>query len=176
VWSDGRGAIISVPFTPDGVDALALATTLAGLALGIDADGAAATPADPDDVAAAVAEQAAGCPDPGDVGAAAGRELVVADGAIADEGEYLCPYLAAGDDPYAFTINLGHSIDDFYPIEADEPTEDIAGLGDRAVWQAGYDLLVVWTNEGRLSVQVAGAGLSEDAERETAIAVAASLL
>jgi hypothetical protein len=176
VWSDGRGVIVSVPFTPDDIDAFQLATALAGLTLGIDADAASVTPADPDDVAAAAAEQAAGCPDPGDVGAAAGRELVLADGAIAEGGEGMCPYLAAGDDAYSFTVNIGLSRDDFYPIEADEPTEEIAGLGDRAVWQPGYHLLIVWHGDGRVSVQVSGTDLSDDDERAVAIAIAEGLV
>jgi hypothetical protein len=176
VWSNDRGVIVSVPFTPDDVDAFELAAALAGLALGIDAAGASATPADPDDIAAAAAELAAGCPEPGEVGAAAGRELVLADGAIVQDGEGLCPYLSAGDDPYAFTVNIGLSRDDFYPIEPDEPTEDITGVGESAVWQAGYHLLVVWTGEGRVSVQVSGADLSDDDERAVAIAVAELLV
>lgn len=176
VWANDRGVIVSIPFTPEGVDAFELAATLAGVALGVDASGASATPADPDDIAAAAAEQAAGCPDPAEIGAAAGREVVLADGALAEDGEGLCPYLAAGDDPYAFTINVGLSRDDFYPIEADEPTEDISGLGESAIWQPGYHLLVVWTGAGRVSVQVSGTGLSDDDEREVAIAVAEGLM
>lgn len=176
VWSNGRGAIVSIPFSPEGVDAFQLAAALAGLALDVDAGGATATPADPEDIAAAAAEDAAGCPDPAEVGAAAGRELVLADGAIAEDGEGLCPYLAAGDDPFAFTINVGLSRDDFYPVESDEPTEEIADLGERAIWQPGYHLLVVWTGAGRVSVQVSGTGLSDDDEREVAIAVAQGLM
>lgn len=176
VWSNGRGAIVSIPFSPEGVDAFQLAAALAGLALDVDAAGASATPADPEDIAAAAAEDAAGCPDPAEVGAAAGREVVLADGAIAEDGEGLCPYLAAGDDPYVFTINIGLSRDDFYPVEPDEPTEDIAGLGESAIWQPGYHLLVVWTGAGRVSVQVSGTELSDDDEREVAIAVARGLM
>jgi hypothetical protein len=176
VWADGRGVIVSVPFTPEGTDDFRLATSLAGLALGVDATGASSTPADPDDIAAAAAQDAAGCPDPAEVGAAAGREVVLADGAIAQEGEGLCPYLAAGDDPYAFTVNIGLSRDDFYPIEPDEPTEEIDDMGERAIWQPGYHLLFVWTGAGRISVQVSGSGLSGDDEREVAIAIAQGLM
>ena len=176
VWADGRGVIVSVPFAPDGIDHFGLATALAALTLGVDATGVAATPADPDDIAAAAAEDAAGCPDPAEVGAAAGRDVVLSDGAMAQDGEGMCPYLAAGEDPYAFTVNVGLSRDDFYPIEPDEPTEEISGLGERAIWQSGYHLLVVWTGAGRISVQVSGVDLSDADEREVAIAIAQGLM
>jgi hypothetical protein len=177
VWADGRGTIISLPFTPEGVDPFSLATALAGLALELDPGAASVTPADRADIEAAAAEAAAGCPDPAEVGGAAGRELELAPGALVQEGEGLCSYLAVGDDPYVFTVNIGLSSDDFYPVEADEPTEDVGGLGDRAIWQEGYHLLVVWYDDGRvLSVQVSGDDLSDDDERDVAVAIAGELV
>jgi hypothetical protein len=177
VWDGGRGTIISLPFAPEDVDTFSLATALAGLALELDPGAASATPADPADVEAAAVEAAAGCPDAAEVGGAAGRELELAPGALVQEGEGLCSYLAVGDDPYVFTVNIGLSSDDFYPVEADEPTEDVGGLGDRAIWQEGYHLLVVWYDDGRvLSVQVSGDDLSDDDERDVAVAIADGLV
>src|SRR5690606_24065980 len=111
-------------------------------------------------------------PDPAQVGAAAGYELVLAEGAIFDEGSGLCPYLAVAEDPYSFTVNLGFSLDEFDPVDPDYPSENISGLGDTAVWQAEYHMLWVVTGDRSVTVQVSGVDLSDSDERATALAIA----
>ena len=176
VWTGDRGVIVSVTFPPDGVDAFALAAALAGLALEVDASGATATPADPDVVEAAAAERATGCPDAAQVGAAAGHQLVLAEGAIVEEGSGLCPYLAVGDDPYAFTVNVGFSVDEFDLVDPNYPSESISGLGDTAVWQELNHLLWVVTGDRSVTVQVWGEDLSDSDARAEALAIAETLV
>lgn len=176
VWTGERGVIVSVTFPPDGVDAFELAARLAGIALGVDASAATITPAHPAAVEAAAAERAAGCPDAAQVGAAAGRELVLGEGAVAEGGSGLCPYLAVADDPYSFTVNLGFSLDAIDPIDPTYDSEEISGVGDRAVWQDYYHLLWVVTGGQNVTIQVSGVDLSDADERAIALAVAETIV
>ena len=76
----------------------------------------------------------------------------------------------AEDRPLAF------SLDEFNPVDPDYPSEDIAGLGDSAVWQEQYHMLWVVTGGRNVTVQVSGVDLSDADERAKAIAVAETLV
>ena len=103
-------------------------------------------------------------------------KLELAEGAIVEDGSGLCPYLAVAEDPYEFTVNIAFSLDEFNPVDPDYPSEDIAGLGDSAVWQEQYHMLWVVTGGRNVTVQVSGVDLSDADERAKAIAVAETLV
>ena len=113
------------------------------------------------------------CPDVAEVNAAVGHDLAV-DG---EQSNKYCKY-AVEDDA------SGNSITVIYTWSSFDVTEDpgvadpetVPGVGQRAVWDDGGNVLTVWTGKGSVLVNFLPIGYPDVDQKTTAVALAELVL